>query len=130
MIFVIENKKLTMNHNENSSVLCRICSCVLTDYTYHAVAYWENIDINININVKNDTGSVHPPLFCLKCYATVQNCIIKMEVNHLSSLRYGVPILLQVMIIVPLAFCDKRELRVADQKAEEARLVVDQRNID
>ena len=55
LIFVIENKKLTMNHKEDLSILCRICSCVLTVYTYHAVASWENIDKVFNINVKNDT---------------------------------------------------------------------------
>ena len=64
-----------IKHNENLDMLCRICSAVLTDYSYNTKAYDENIEKVFNINVRNDNEEVHPPFFCLKCYATVQNCL-------------------------------------------------------
>ena len=66
---------MTEKHHENLYSLCRICAAVLTDYTYKTCAYAEDINKIFNVDVRDEIEDINPPLFCLKCYATIQNCL-------------------------------------------------------
>ena len=66
---------MTEKRHENLYSLCRICAAVLTDYTYKTCAYAEDINKIFYVDVRDEIEDINPPLFCLKCNATIQNCL-------------------------------------------------------
>ena len=66
---------MTEKHHENLHSLCHICAAILTDYTYKTCAYAEDINKIFNVDVRGEIEDINPLLSCLKCYATIQNCL-------------------------------------------------------
>ena len=62
-------------HEHNLSLLRRVCGFLSTDYWYPVKDFIGDLMKTFEVDVSKDVNNVHPPRFCLKCYALVTNCV-------------------------------------------------------
>ena len=62
-------------HMESLAELCRICGYVLTDYSYDVNRFPGELKDVFVLDIFKDIDGVHPPRFCLKCYAIMTNSV-------------------------------------------------------
>ena len=76
-------------HHAILTSLCHICGGISsTDYDYVVSSFYEQLERVFSVDFRLDVDGVHPPKYCLKCYAIMNSCISRNEKTSVAPILW------------------------------------------